>query len=155
LTGRFSRREIEDAFAGYQRRAAHAGATGDWSQWADQFTDDAVYIEHHYGEMRGRDAIRGWVTATMAAPVNRDMKEFPIRWHVIDEDRGWVVCSVINRMADPGDGSVHECDNWTRLEYAGDGLFACEEDVYNPNEFAAMVQGWLDAKSRSRAAPDS
>ncbi len=35
----------------------------------------------------------------------RDMPEFPIEWYVIDDERGWVVCQVWNRMRDPGDGS--------------------------------------------------
>jgi NAD(P)-dependent dehydrogenase (short-subunit alcohol dehydrogenase family) len=83
---------------------------------------------------------------TMSSAVNKDMNAFPVRWYVIDEDRGWVVCSVINRMADPGDGSVHEADSWTRLEYAGDGRFSLEEDMYNPNEFAAMISSWSAAR---------
>ena len=151
----FSRQEIEEAFRAYQERAARAGASGQWDEWVDQFTEDAVYIEHHYGELHGREAIRAWISKTMAEPVNKDMTSFPIRWYVIDEERGWIICSVINRMVDPGDGSVHESDNWTKLHYAGDGKFSYEEDVYNPNEFAAMVRGWLEAKRASKGASAS
>ncbi len=71
----------------------------------------------------------------------RDMPEFPIEWYVIDEERGWVVCQVWNRMRDPGDGSVHQEYNFTLLKYAGDGRWSYEEDIYNPMRFGAMVGG--------------
>lgn len=48
-------------------------------------------------------------------------------------------------FVDPGDGNVYEAANWTRLLYAGDGLFSEEEDVYNPAEFEPVVAGWLAA----------
>ena len=60
--GQWTRDELERAFTAYQERGALAGRTGDWSQWADQFTEDAVYIEHLYGRFEGREAIRGWIT---------------------------------------------------------------------------------------------
>jgi ketosteroid isomerase-like protein len=140
--GRFTRGELEEAFAAYQRTAATAGATGDWSAWADQFTDDAVYVEHHYGRMEGRAAIRAWITETMGTFPGDRMHEFPVDWYVVDEERGWIVCQLENRMDDPGDGSVHEAANVTILHYAGDGLWSYEEDVYNPAHFATMLQGW-------------
>ena len=144
--GPYPRKEIEEAFAHYREAAARAAASGQWDDWVDLFTEDATYIEHHYGRYEGREAIRRWISDTMSAAVNKDMTAFPVRWYVIDEDRAWVVCSVINRMADPGDGSVHEADSWTRLEYAGDGRFSLEEDMYNPNEFAEMMTAWGAAR---------
>lgn len=143
----FSRQEIEEAFLRYRERAAAAATSGKWDEWAELFTEDAVYVEHHYGRFEGRDAIRSWINETMAAGLNKDMTSFPVRWYVIDEARGWVVCSVINRMADPGDGSLHDADSWTMLHYAGDGRFSYEEDMYNPNEFAAMISSWSAARS--------
>ena len=144
--GRYPRSEIEDAFSHYREVAARAAASGQWDEWAELFTEDAVYVEHHYGRFEGREAIRDWISETMSSPLNKDMNAFPVRWYVIDEDKGWVVCSVINRMADPGDGSVHEADSWTRLEYAGNGMFSLEEDMYNPNEFAGMIAAWTAAR---------
>ena len=52
--GRWTRAELEDAFAAYQRTALQAGTTGDWNGWADLFTEDATYVEHHYGTFGGR-----------------------------------------------------------------------------------------------------
>ena len=146
--GNWSRAEIEDAFARYQEAAAAAGATGDWNGWADLFTDDATYIEHHYGTLHGREEIRRWIDQTMSSPPGSDMPSFPVEWYVVDEERGWVVCQVWNRMADPGDGSVHQEYNFTRLKYAGDGRWSYEEDIYNPLRFGEMVKGWYEAKAR-------
>ena len=144
---RWSRRELEQAFATYQATAAEAGRSGDWNAWADLFTEDAEYIEHLYGTMRGREAIRSWITETMSSYPGNAMPEFPIGWSVIDEERGWVVCQVWNRMADPGDGSVHQAYNVTILKYAGDGRWSYEEDVYNPAHFASMIRGWERSKA--------
>jgi hypothetical protein len=144
--GQFGRKEIEDAFTRFQEAAARCGRSGDWSEWADCFTEDAEYYEHHYGRMRGRPAILAWIHDTMSQPINREMRAFPIDWHVIDEERGWVICQVQNVMDDPGDGSRHAEYNWTLLHYAGDGRFSYEEDMYNPKEFGEMITGWLAAK---------
>jgi len=149
--GQFTRGELEEAFAAYQRAAATAGATGDWSAWADQFAEDATYVEHHYGRFEGREAIRAWITATMNTFPGDRMHEFPVDWHVVDEDRGWIVCQVQNRMDDPGDGSVHQQANITILHYAGDGMWSYEEDVYNPAAFAGMLRDWQAQADRAAA----
>jgi uncharacterized protein (TIGR02246 family) len=146
--GRFSRNEIEEAFAIYRRTALEAGTSGDWSRWADLFTEDATYVEHLFGTMGGREAIRRWITTTMAQSPNNEMRYFPVEWYIIDEDRGWVVCQVWNRMMDPGDGSLHQAYNFTLLKYAGDGLWSYEEDVYNPQHFQEMIRGYLERKSK-------
>jgi len=142
--GRWTRDEIEEAFANYQAVALEAGTSGDWNAWADQFTLDATYNEHLFGEMGGREAIRTWISRTMAQ--NPDMKFFPVEWYIIDEERGWVSCQVWNRMVDPGDGSLHQAYNFTLLKYAGGGLWSYEEDVYNPTHFQTMIKGWKEAK---------
>ena len=100
-----------------------------------------------FGRFGGREAIRRWITTTMAQPVNDQMQFFPIEWYVIDDERGWVVCQVWNRMVDPGDGSIHQEYNFTLLKYAGANQWSYEEDIYNPAGFGTMVQGWLERRA--------
>lgn len=137
--------EIQAAFDRFREAAAEAGRTGDWEGWIACFTEDVDYIEHHYGRLKGRAQVREWVVPAMTTfPVDH-MVSFPWNWYLIDPERGWVVGEVDNVMSDPGDGRVYASANWTRLVYAGDGLFREEEDVYNPKEFADMVGAWLGA----------
>lgn len=148
--GPFDRQELERAFAHYEATAQEAAASGRWDAWADLFTEDAEYIEHLFGTMRGREAIRDWITKTMSDYPGNAMVAFPIEWSVIDADRGWVVCQIWNRMADPGDGSLHQAYNFTLLKYAGDGMWASEEDIYNPAHFVSMIEEW-EARKRELA----
>jgi hypothetical protein len=144
--GRYSRAELEAAFDNYRRLAREAGASGDWNAWADQFTEDASYVEHLFGTFGGREAIRRWITTTMAQAPNREMKFFPVEWYVIDDEKGWIVAQIWNRMADPGDGSLHQSYNFTLLKYAGNLQWSYEEDIYNPQPFQTMLRGWFAAK---------
>jgi hypothetical protein len=144
--GDHTRDEMERAYAHYRAVAAEAGASGNWDPWADLFTEDAEYIEHLYGTYHGREAIRTWITTTMAEPLNEEMTEFPADWWVIDEERGWVVCAVWNRMQDLGDGELHQAINWSLLKYAGNDQWSYEEDIYNVSEFGSMMEGYLKAR---------
>ena len=137
--------EIQAAFDRFVAAAAEGGRTGDWTAWSECFVPDVTYVEHHYGEMHGREEVRSWITETMEQWPFNHMQEFPWDWYTIDAEQGFVVGQVENRMLDPGDGKVYEAANWTRLNYAGDGMFSSEEDVYNPAHFAPMVTNWLAA----------
>ena len=141
----WDRGEIQQAFDRYRAAAAHAGRTGDWSDWVGCFTPDVHYVEAMYGVFDGRDAVLAWITETMSAWPFTHMQEFPWDWYTIDAEQGFVVGQVQNRFVDPGDGSIHQEPNWTRLTYAGEGLFSSEEDVYNPAAFGPMVERWLAA----------
>jgi SnoaL-like domain len=152
--GRWTRQEIEEAFENYQRLALQAGTSGDWRPWADQFTEDATYVEHGYGRMCGREAIFKWIDTVMHKFPASEMKYFPIEWYVIDEEKGWVCCYVWNRMSDPGDGSLYQEANMTLLKYAGNKQWSSEEDAYNPVNFAAMIRGWLAARERCSKEED-
>jgi len=152
--GTYPRGEIERAFNEYQHAAAVAGTTGDWRPWADLFTEDATYIEHMFGDFTGRQAIYEWIQGSMSQWPNSAFTSFPIEWHVIDEDRGWVICHVWNRLEDPGDGSLHQEYNLTVLHYAGDGKWSFEEDVYNPEKFAVVFGEWMQRRRELRGGKD-
>jgi ketosteroid isomerase-like protein len=137
--GQWSREEIDTAFGEYSQAVVEIGRSGNWSRYADLFTEDAVYVEHAYGEMRGREKIREWIASTMGAFPGSEMPSYPTEWYSIDEDRGWIIGKFLNRMKDPGDGSIHETATLTVLRYAGAGLWSYEEDAYNPLNFLTMV----------------
>jgi len=136
------RAELESAFTEFQAAVADIAATGDWARFADLFTEDAEYVEHAYGTFHGRDEIRPWIVRTMTTFPGSEMVSFPPAWSVLDPDRGRVVCEIRNLMRDPGDGTVHEASNITILDYAGDGLWRREEDVYNPQKFLDLTLAW-------------
>jgi len=143
--GKWTRDELQAAHDRYVAVAQESGRTGDWQPWAHLFTDDARYIEHHYGTFEGRDAIARWITETMSQWPNSEMQHFPHDWCVCDEERGRWICQIENRFRDPGDGHIYEAANITILQYAGDMQFASEEDVYNPANFAPVVKDWIAA----------
>jgi hypothetical protein len=142
--GSWSREELDREFELYKER----GAAGDWNAWADQFTENAQYVEHVYGVFHGREAIRAWIVETMGTFPGDEMPLFPVEWHIVDEERGWIVAKIWNRMQDPGDGSVHQAYNFTLLKYAGGGKWAYEEDIYNPASFAEMIKAYVAVKGK-------
>lgn len=72
--------EVEAEFRRYLAR----GEAGDWSAWADQFTEDALYVEHEFGTFHGREEIRHWIVDTMGAVSGMT---FPVEWHVVDDNQ--------------------------------------------------------------------
>jgi ketosteroid isomerase-like protein len=151
--GRFTRQELEQALERYNRARDESSRTGDWSLWADLFTEDALYVEHAFGEFRGRPAIRAWITKVMAPFPHMT---FPQDWVAFDEDNGAIVFQCQNRLEHPTDpgGAPFEFPSWTRLLYAGNGLFCGEEDVYNPARDAnRVVAAWIAAGGRLASAP--
>lgn len=149
--GRWASTEIQRAFDHYQAAALKGAQQGDWRDWADMFTLDATYFEHQYGRFWGREAIYEWITGVMQPFPANSMVAFPITWHTIDEDRGWVICEVMNRMEDLGDGKIYQEPNITILHYAGNGLFKYEEDAYDRQRMGEMVVRWIKAKERLSA----
>ena len=72
------------------------------------------------------------------------MMRFPVEWHVIDGSR--VVYYPWQVLPDPkGEGTDYRFGCITILEYAGNGLWSRQEDLYNPREGEQVVQRWLAA----------
>jgi SnoaL-like protein len=132
----FSRDEIEAAFRAYWR----AGAVGeDWDAWADRFTPDCLYVEHVYGTMRGRETVRTWIKPIMA---RYGELYTAYDWHVVDPERGRVIVAMQNRRDDPGGGPPIDFPGVTILDYAGDGLWAREEDYWSTRGREAAMRAW-------------
>ena len=140
----FSAAELDAAFTRFQQTVAEIAISRDWDRFADQFTEDADYIEHALGTMHGREEIREWIWRTMTAFPGSHMTGYPSLWHVVDEERGRVICEVDNPMRDPGDGTAVTATNITILTYAGDGLWSREEDIYNPLKFGIAAMRWCE-----------
>jgi hypothetical protein len=143
---RWSRNELEEAFDRYQAAAQRGAYNGDWKEWVDCFTPDATYLECQDGHFWGRESILKWITDLMSPWPAREMTAFPVAWYTIDEDKGWIICEVRNRMNDLGDGRIYEETNMTVLHYAGNGHFSCEIDVYNPRRFGEMFRDWVTVR---------
>ncbi len=131
----FERAEVAAAFDEYLRRGAYGL---DWNSWADLFTDDAVYAEHHLGTFHGREAIREWIGPTMAAFPNMT---FDTEWSMIDGNQ--VAMYVWNNLPDPGTGKRYGFPNTTIVTYAGDGKFSAQADFYNPADAQRVFGEWM------------
>lgn len=145
-----TRDEIEVAFGHYCDVREYAIASGDWRRWAALFTEDACYVEHAYGEFRGRQAIADWIVGVMEP---FPTMTFPNDWVVFDPEQGFVVFQCQNRLPHPTDsnGAPFQFPTWTKLDYAGDGFWSREEDVYNPKRAAEVIQAWIQAGGRLAA----
>ena len=144
--GRFTRSELEQAAERFRNTARQSATSHDWTPWANLLTEDATYREHHFGEFCGREAIYRWISSIMSPYPMNHMLYFPWTWWVIDEERGWVIAEIMNRMLDPGDGSLHQEPNITILHYAGDNLWRYEEDAYDWQNVVKMIERWQQAK---------
>ena len=142
----FPEAEVRAAYDNFVR----VGNTGDWSAWADLHTVDGVWVEHHLGTFRGREAIRAAIVGVMAtAP--REMY-FPVEFVVIDGNR--VVYYPWQCLPDPAGGdAVFRFGCVTILEYGGNGEFSFQEDIYNPKEGGEVFRRWITAGGVMPAVP--
>jgi hypothetical protein len=149
---RWTRDEIEEHWAHYQNVARRCGPAGDWDELCDLYTEDATMIVSGAGSVGGREAMKRWYREAFSVEPMRWLVYYPVEWYMIDEHRGWLSCQFWNRMADPGDGSVHQFSCFSLLKYAGEGLWSFEEDKFDPADMQRALDGWLAARERCRAA---
>ncbi|MFI1917250.1 nuclear transport factor 2 family protein [Nocardia sp. NPDC020380] len=150
--GKFSREELEQGLEHYGQVVNECSASGAWSPFADLFTEDVEYIEHAYGIMQGREAVRRWIVNVMKPfPHMR----FPHDWVAFDEPNSAIVLGIRNVLDHPTEPGVeYGFLNVSRIVYAGDGLFSSEEDVYNPARDAPrVIAEWIQAGGRMLCAP--
>ena len=122
---KFTHDELEQAFRTYWRTGAVAE---DWDAWANLFTEDCTYVEHWYGSIQGREAVRAWIKPVMA----KFVEIYTVYdWHVVDPEHGRVIVYMQNRRDRPGGGAPIDFAGITILQYAGNGLWSREEDFWS------------------------
>ncbi|MDE0884822.1 MAG: nuclear transport factor 2 family protein [Myxococcota bacterium] len=137
------REEIEAAW----RHIVAVADAADWNTWADLHSPDCVWVEHHLGTFRGREAILGAILEAMR-PV--PMMRFPVEWVAFEGNR--VVYYPWQVLPDPtGGDEIYRFGCVTILEYAGSGLWNYQEDLYNPAEGRAVFTRWMEAGGRLAA----
>ena len=144
------RAEIEATIQRYLelRRAAIAGDIP-WRDLKEVFTDDAVFVDSVWGRHEGVDALVEFLDHSMAG---LDSWDFPHFWEAIDGDRVFLRWS--NRLPGerPGGGPI---DNFgmSYLEYAGDGKFSYEEDMYSESHLRLTMKQSTWVPSADMVAP--
>lgn len=133
-----SRREVEEAF---RLHWTLGSVDENWAAWPDRLTEDVEYVEHVYGEMHGREAVRSWIVGLMA---QRADVHAVLDWYVISGAR--LVLRMTNRYYHPDpDGAPFDFPGLTVLRYAGDGLFGYQEDYWSQRLAKVAYLGWTAA----------
>jgi hypothetical protein len=144
----FPHEEVEAAFQDYAARAN----MNDWEHWCDIFTDECLYVDHHFGTFRRRDDIAKWMVPLMAT--QPELRFIP-EWHAIQGNL--VINYNWNRWPNP-DGSKVPYGEWlnpgpatdyryqfpcvTLNLYAGNGKFHYEEDLYCAPAYLEILKTW-------------
>lgn len=116
-----------------------------WAAWPDRLTEDVEYIEHVYGEMRGREQVRTWIVALMQ---QRADVHALLDWYVISGSR--LILSMTNRYYNPDPaGAPFDFPGLTVLGYAGSGLFGYQEDYWSQRRAKVAYTGWAAAVERA------
>ena len=95
--------------------------------------------------MHGREAVREWIVPLMKVYPN-DQMTYTHDWVLFDEERGRVVFCARTHMPDLADGRERSTTNWSMIDYAGNGQWLREEDIYNPAHFGTLLAEWMAAK---------
>ena len=118
-----SRRDEIDAALDHLRglRARIEAGEATWLDYAEMFTDDAVYIDPAWGRIEGIDKIREFLVESMTGLEDWN---FPIEFIAVDGDDVAVKWLQILPSGARQSG-------WSRLVYSGDGKFGYQEDLLN------------------------
>ena len=141
--------DLAQAFATYRARVDEISATGRWGDFADLFTQDAIYRRAGHSDAVGREAIRGWIQTSMTTFPGTMLERHDVVWRSFDPAHDRVVYELRNTLRDPGDGSLHTASSTTLLRHGHDGLWAYAEDSHNPLAYRTMWRGWGRAALRA------
>ena len=99
-----------------------------WSELADFFTEDAVYIDPAWGRVEGREAIRDFFEKSMAGLTGYGWST-PENWTMADGPR--VVSQWDQVLGEGEDGTPWLVAGLSILYYVGDGRFCYSHDMLN------------------------
>ena len=140
----FARSEVEEAFAHWWQVGC---VDEDWAAWVDLFVPDVLYHDHFWGPLHGRDEVALWIAAVM-----KGVPEIytVLDWYTIDGDT--VVFHCENRRDNPHDEGPDFWDfaGLSMIRYAGDGLWASEEDFWDLPGARRTSVAYAEACRRAR-----
>jgi hypothetical protein len=148
---RFPRSEVEEALGQWWQIG---NVLEDWAAWTDQFVPDVFYHDYFWGPLHGRAEVDTWIHAVMkGVPEIYTVYD----WHAIEDDV--VVFHCQNRRDNPSSEGPEYWDfpGLSVIRYAGDGLWASEEDYWDRDgarrtsvEYAAACEraGAFDSMQR-------
>jgi ketosteroid isomerase-like protein len=147
------REEVEatvDRYCDLRERIERGEA--DWTDLAQMFTDDVVFIDPAWGRVEGIDELRTFLSDSMKG---LEDWSFPIEFTAIDGDD--VVIKWVQLL--PGtrpDGSRYQQSGCSTLIYAGDGKFRYEEDLLNMSHVLEdlAASGWRPGEGFNAPPPE-
>ena len=146
----FTRTELEAAHDRYVARSDRCCETGDWTPYGEQFTDDALYVEHFMGTFHGREEITKWIVESMGSTTGD--WSFPQEWRMFDEERGQVLFAAWNELRDVDGNGPYRFISWSLIDYAGDDTWSRQEDLYDTGAMTQVLTRWAEAKARTEGA---
>ncbi len=108
-----------------------------WSDLADFFTEDAVYIDPAWGRVEGRPAIREFFERSMAGLTGYGWST-PENWTMVQGAR--VVSQWDQILGERPDGGAWRVPGLSILYYAGSGLFCYSHDMLNMTEIGETLK---------------
>ena len=141
----FERSEIEKTLSRYvDLRSEIDLGHNPWTDLCDFYTEDCVYIDPAWGRVVGRDSIRAFMVESMTG---LEGWQFPVEFTAVSGDNAAVKWLQILPGSRP-DGSQYVQTGWSRLVYAGDGLFRYQEDTLNMAHVIEdlTASGWRPGK---------
>lgn len=115
-----------------------------WSDLADFFTEDAVYVDPAWGRVEGREKIREFFVKSMAGLTGHGWYT-PENWIMVEGPR--VVSQWDQVLGRDADGCPRFVAGLSILYYAGDGLFCYSHDMLNMAHVFEVMKaiGWKPA----------
>ena len=144
------RAEVEAAVARYvETRRCILEEGRPWSDLAQHFTDDVVFVDPAWGRMEGLEAVSAEAFGSAMDGIDWT---FPIDFTMVDGDTAVIKWRQV--MVGAG-GETREQSGVSTLVYAGGGRFRYEEDLLNMTHVMEDLRasGWKPPEGVQMSAP--